>query len=196
MAKKLNKQSQSELPTRQRVLQYAAELRERAERERDLNVRQRMYAPSKDAASKEYQRQKQLHGEALAGVKALEVLARRAFEADEQIDAERRASRDARRRLVVSRSVSNGERAAVRARMSLGERLDEALLAIGLASEARTVQLDADRVSGGKGGGLPRTGDRHGDAELVAVGVVEDLERRAERVRRQLVEEPSVEMAA
>lgn len=194
MAKKPAKST--DLPTRQRVLQYAAELRDRAERCRDLNVRQRMYAPSKEAASRECSKQTALHGKELGPQKALEVLARRAFEAERAIEDAEVAARESRRRLVIAQSVANGERDAVRSGLSLGQRLDAALLALGLASEARTVQLDADRVRGDKEWSPPRTSDAHGDLESEARALVERVEARAQRARRLLVEEPIPEVAA
>lgn len=190
MAKKQPKQS--DLPTRNRVLQYAEQLRDEASRARLRDPNVELYAPSKEAASRECSKQTGIHGKELGPQKALEVLARRAFEAERKMDDADALARIGRRGLVVAQSVAAGEREAVRASQSLGARLDAALLGLGLASEARTVHLDADRVTGSKAGsGIPRARDEHGDLQREASRMVLRVEREAERARRQLVEEVS-----
>jgi hypothetical protein len=183
---------QSEKPSRKRVLQYAAELREQAAKARAADPNVELYAPSDDAARKVFEAAVRRVGKEDAGAAALVELARRAAQRELNVhEAEQRAE-DGRRRLLELQLINGGEREAAVQVLSLGERLDLALWTLGLASEAKVSKAfdEQSPIRGGKGGaGLPWTSDRHGELARDALGLVERLEREAERSRRRLVEE-------
>lgn len=171
-------------------MKRARELRERAREARLRDPNARPYELTDAAAAKVFTDCVHRYGKEDAGLMALHRIGAAMVRREEdQREEDDRASR-ARARHMAHQAEAAGGRDVVRSRLSLGERLDRALLGLGLVSEARTVQLDADRVSGGGGGGgLPRTGDRHGDLVAEAERLVLRAERKADSAGRLLIEE-------
>jgi hypothetical protein len=165
------------------VLKYARELRERASRARVRDPYAKPYEIT-DAARKVSQQ--------FGPAKALEVIATRARSHELRIhEGEARAVR-AHSELVAVQMVAKGERTAEQAAASLGERLDVALLAIGMCSETPAARLDGDRITGSKTPDRVWTGRRRLERDAI-LGDAEHLVRRAERLvestRRRMVEE-------
>jgi hypothetical protein len=183
---------QSERPGRPAVMKRARELREQAVQARLRDPNANPYELTDAAAAKIYTDCVHRYGRDDAGIMALHRIGasqvRREDEAREESD---RASR-ARAAHLAHQAEAAGGRDARRSRMSLGARLDAALLGLGMVSEAKgSPALDQQSViTGGKGGsGVPRTGDRHGDLASEALRLVERAERKAERARRLVIEE-------
>lgn len=174
------------------MLAYAAQLRERAEQARVRDPNADLYAPTKDAASRLCSEMTGRVGKEDGPAAAIVELARRARLRELKVEEEgaHASARRSAHRLHLLRSA--GEREADVSRLSLGERLDMALMGLGLVSEASAARAfdEQDRVTGSKsaGSGLPRVDDRHGDLEVQVLRLVERAEREAQRARRQLVE--------
>jgi hypothetical protein len=124
--------------------------------------------------------------------KALQELARRATAHElRQRDGQERAARAAAEH-AAHQLAAAGERDAQLAQLSLGQRLDVALLGMGMLSETAAAPLDGDRVSGSKAGHVVLAGRLSLERERVlgdAEGLVRRVERMVESSRRRLVEE-------
>jgi hypothetical protein len=178
-----SKRKSDDTPTVKAVLAYAAQLRERADAAQAHDPHCELYRPSNDAARKVSQQ----FGPEQALVKLAE-RARRSELRFEEANATADAGRDRLQRLQL---VVAGERGVDRERLTLGQRLDAALLQLAVQSDVSAVQLDADPVSGGKpSGGAPksRRDRQRDDAIFDARRAVERLEREADQTRRRLVE--------
>lgn len=182
MASSKRKQ-QDDAPTVKAVLVYAAQLREAADAAKLRDPHVELYRISNDAARKVSQQ--------YGPLQALVVLATRARRAELRYEEASRAAEAGHLRLVTHQLVGEGERRAESERLSLGQRLDVAILGLGVLSDVSAVRLDSDPVSGGKpSGGAPLSRrDRERDSALVeARRAVEALERELARSRRRLVE--------
>lgn len=182
-------------PTQKAVLKYAAELRTAAEQARNGDPNADLYAPSDAAARKVCQQACNEHGEEFGPAEALRILASRAYLKElEAKEAGARASA-ARNTHLKHRLVAAGERDAELSRMSLGARLDQALLGLKVLSEVSAVRLDGDRVKGGDKSRMPRLNGRLERDTLLADAtvVVCRVERALEQARRRMAE---VERAA
>jgi hypothetical protein len=166
------------------VLVYARTLRERASRARVADPYAEPYEIS-DAAARKVSQQLGPEG-------ALTEIARRSKAHElRRSEAGARASHAAVEHRAHQLAVK-GEREALAAARSLGQRLDAALHGLGLLSEAPTARLDGDRVSGSQASDRVFVGRRRLERDVL-VADVEHLVRRAERLlessRRRLVEE-------
>lgn len=165
------------------VLAYAARLRDRADAAKAGDPHVELYRPSNDAARKVSQE--------FGPAQALEVLATRARRVELRYEEAEKFAGEGRLRLVTHQTVAQAERTVDRERLSLGQRLDVALKGLGVLSEVSAVQLDADIVSGSKGGGAlpfrPRREVEHLQAD--AEHLVTKAERELERSRRRVVEQ-------
>lgn len=165
------------------VLAYAAQLRERADAAKIRDPHVELYRPSNDAARKVSQQ--------YGPERALQVLAERARRAElryEEAETRSTAGMDRLRRLQL---IVAGQRSVERERMTLGERLDLAMLGLKVVSDVSAPRLDADVVTGGKpGSGMPmsRRDKQLDDAMFDARRAVERLERELDSSRRRLVE--------
>jgi hypothetical protein len=178
-----SKRKSNDTPTVKAVLVYAAQLRERADAARLRDPHIEPYRPSNDAARKVSQK--------LGPEAALTELAKRAWLAEQRYEEGDEVAAAGRERLVRLQLVAAGERGAERERLTLGQRLDVAMLGLKLSSDVSAVQFDADPVSGGKpSGGAPLSRrDRQLEDALYDVRrAVERLERELDGTRRRLVE--------
>jgi hypothetical protein len=138
------------------VLKYAAELRHAAEQARAGDPNMDLYAPSEAAARKVCQEACNRYGKDDGPAEALRTLASRARLRELEVEESHLRASQARSVHLRHRLVASGERDAELSRMSLGARLDQALLGLRVLSEVSAVRLDGDRVKGGERNGLPR----------------------------------------
>jgi hypothetical protein len=166
------------------VVKYANTLHERAERASAADP----YAQPYDVTAKTARNLCAQHGPA----KALQELARRATAPElRQRDGQERAARAASEH-AAHQLVAAGEREAQLAQLSLGQRLDVALVGLGVLSQTSAAPIDSDPVSGSKAGHVVLAGRRDLEVERLhedALGLVRRLERVLESWRRRLVEE-------
>jgi hypothetical protein len=141
-----------------------------------------LYRISNDAARKVSQ--------SLGPEAALVELARRARVAELRVEEADALAAAGHERHVRLQLIVSGERAAEVARLSLGQRLDQALTGLGVLSEVSAARLDADVVSGSRGGGgVPFRVRREVESiERDVLALVERAERELARSRRRLVE--------
>lgn len=166
------------------VIRYAQTLRERASRARVADPYADPYEPSDKTA-------RNLSGQ-LGPEGALTELARRATAHELRLaESGARASHAAAEHRALQLIV-RGERTAHEAVLSLGVRLDAALLAVGMFSETPAARLDGDRVKGSRTADRVWTGRRRLERDSL-VADAEHLVKRAERLvestRRRMVEE-------
>jgi hypothetical protein len=166
------------------VVRYAQTLRERAARARVADPYADPYEPSLGHARNLCTQ----HGpaEALRRLAA----AARTHELRHQEGAERAARAAAE--LAAHQLIQAGERDAQLAQLSLGQRLDVALLGLGMLSETSAAPMDGDRISGQKPGHVVLAGRLSMERERLladVAGLVARVERAAESGRRRLVEE-------
>jgi hypothetical protein len=166
------------------VLRYAETLRERAARARAADPYADPYEPSLGHARNLCTQ----HGPA----GALRELASRARAHElRQQEGAARAAR-AHSELVAHQLVGAGERDAERAHMTLGERLDAALVGLELLSQTAAAPLDSDVISSSKPGHVVLLGRLDLDRERLegdVRGLVARAERMVESTRRRLLEE-------
>jgi hypothetical protein len=166
------------------VLRYATTLNERAARARAADI----YAQPYEVSAKTARNLCAQHGPA----KALQELARRATAHElRQRDGQERAARAASEH-AAHQLVAAGEREAQLAQLSLGQRLDVALIGLGTLSETSAAPLDGDRVSGSKAGHVVLAGRRSLEHERLCEDVLHlvlRVERAVESSRRRLIEE-------
>jgi hypothetical protein len=166
------------------VVRYATTLTERASRARTADP----YAEPYEVSAKTARNLCAQMGPA----KALQELARRATAHElRQRDGQERAARAASE-LAAHQLVAAGERDAQLAQLSLGQRLDVALLGLGMLSETSAAPMDGDRISGQKPGHVVLAGRLSMERERLladVAGLVARVERAAESGRRRLVEE-------
>lgn len=177
------RKSKHEDATVQAVLMYARELRGKADHAKLKDPHVELYRPSNDAARKVSQQ----YGPA----RALQILAIRARQAEVRYLEENARADTARSKLINHQLIVAGEREADLVRLTLGQRLDTALLGLGVLSDVSAARLDGDRVTGSKSeSGLPsRRRDKQRDDLLFdARRAVERLERELEMSRRRLLE--------
>lgn len=178
-----SKRNSDDTPTVKAVLVYAAQLRERADAAKIRDPHVELYRPSNDAARKVSQQ--------FGPEQALVVLATRARKVELRYEEAESFSGEGRERLQRLQLVAAGERGVDRERLTLGQRLDVAMLGLKLSSEVSAVQFDADPVSGGKpssGAPVSRRDKQLDDAMFDARRAVERLERELDGTRRRLVE--------
>lgn len=188
------KQAQ-DTPTLKAVLKYAAELRQTAEQARNGDPNADLYAPSEAAARKVCQEACNRYGKEEGPAEALRVLASRARLRELEVEEAGARASQARSVHLRHRVIAAGERDAELSRMSLGARLDQALLGLKVLSEVSAVRLDGDRVKGGDKSRMPRLNGRLERDTLLADAtvVVCRVERALEQARRRMAE---VERAA
>lgn len=177
------RKSRNEDATVAAVLAYARELRDRADSATLRDPHVEPYRPSNDAARKVSQQYGPAH--------ALQILATRARLAEVRHMEDSARADAARSKLVNHQLKVAGEREADRSRLTLGQRLDAALLGLGVLSDVSAVRLDSEPVSGGKPeGGPPRSrrDKQLDDAVFDARRATERLERELEMSRRRLLE--------
>jgi hypothetical protein len=166
------------------VLRYATTLNERAARARTADI----YADPYEVSAKTARNLCAQHGPA----KALQELARRATAHElRQRDGQERAARAASEH-AAHQLVAAGEREAQLAQLSLGQRLDVALIGLGVMSQTAAASIDGDPVSGSKAGHVVLAGRLDLDVQRLcedALGLVRRVERTLESSRRRLVEE-------
>lgn len=163
---------------------YAALLRRQAVTARVRDPHIQLYAPSADTAKKLCSQ--------LGPAAALVELARRARVRELRFEEEEASASAGRDRLRTVQLVVLEEARVRRDELSLGQRLDAALMGVAVAPGVGSSRLDADRVSGGGHGDGGVSGSRR-DREVSiaredAVRAVERLEGLVERDRRRLVE--------
>lgn len=177
-----NRKRNEDNATVKAVLAYAGQLRDRADAAQLLDPHVELYRPSNDAARKVSQQ--------FGPAEALRVLARRAREAELRSEEANERAKQGHLRLVSHQLAAAGARDAELAQLSLGQRLDVALLGLSTTSEVSAVRLDSEPVSGSRGGSaLPFR--RRREVELLegdAVHLVERCERELARSRRRLIE--------
>lgn len=179
-----------EAPTLRAVTKYAAELRDAAEKARALDPNVELYAPSDAAARKVNQECCNRFGDEDGPAEALKVLATRARLRELEIEENGARASAARRSHLKHRLVAAGERDAELSRLSLGTRLDQALLGLRVVSEVSAVKLDGDRVKGGEKTRLPRLNGRLERDSLLAEAtvIVCRIERALDVARRRMAE--------
>jgi hypothetical protein len=128
----------------------------------------------------------------LGPAKAREELSRRAVAHElKRRESEARATRAASE-LAAHQLAAAREREAQLAQLSIGQRLDVALIGLGLLSETSAAPLDGDRVTGPKAGHVVLAGRRSLEHERLCedvLGLVRRVERTLEQSRRRMIEE-------
>lgn len=178
-----SKRKQDGEKTVKTVVNYAATLRERADAAKAGDPHIELYRPSNDTARKLCSQ--------LGPDGALSKLAERARRSELRHEEEEDRAASGRERLRGLHLIASGEAAAERGRLTLGQRLDVALLGLGGLSEVPAVRLDSDVITGsGGGGGVPFRQRREVEILLAdAEHLVAKAERELQSSRRRLVEE-------
>jgi hypothetical protein len=166
------------------VVKYCRTLRERAARAKAADPYADPYNPTEGHARNLCTQ--------LGPAKAREELSRRAVAHElKRRESEGRAARAASE-LAAHQAAAAREREAQLAQLSLGQRLDVAMLGLGVLSQTSAAPLDGDRVSGSKAGHVVLAGRRCLEHDRLcedALHVVKRLERALDQSRRRLVEE-------
>lgn len=180
---------EADKPTVKAVLAEAKRLREQAERTRRRDPFARPYDPSDATARGLSQR--------LGPEEAINELRRRGAQVDlEHREAEERSVR-ARARLDRQQRLADAQRRDRLSKMTIGQRLDEALSGLVVISEARAGQLDAAPVSRSpeesqvplrfdEDGDIRRSQDRATRLRERALLLVAELEDEMPRTRRRI----------
>lgn len=169
--------------TTKAVVAYAARLRSQAVMARIKDPHVELYSPSEDTARK--------LSSQLGPQGALNKLAERARAAEVRYEEEEARAQEGRDRLRAVQLVVVAAEREGREQLTLGQRLDAAMLGLRMQSDVSAASVDADVVSVGRpSSGLPqsRRDRQRDDAIADAERAVERLERELDRSRRRLVE--------